>query len=106
MFDSVLNDLGTLYYNSQADNPAKSAMSYYNQIPDMLKGIFNPFIQAGQNAVTPYLNNGQWAGNNLQTQINSLVNNPTGIMNQIGSTFKQSRGYNWQTQQAQQAVNN
>jgi hypothetical protein len=111
-----ISDLFGLYAAMNSDNPADSAMSYYNQIPDMLKGIYSPYMQAGNaavqpflsniSAVNPYLQGGNWAAGNLQNQTNSLVNNPTGVMNAIGSTFKQSPGYNWQTQQAQQAVNN
>lgn len=89
-------------------NPADSAMPYLNQIPGMMQGYMNPFIQNGQSAwgqLNPYMQRGNQAGNMLMGQYGNLVNNPAGVMNQIGSTFQQSPGYGWQTSQALQAAN-
>ena len=87
-------------------NPADAAMGYYNKIPGMLNSIYSPYMKAGMNAVNPYLAGGQFAGSALTDQIGKLLSNPSGFMNQMGSNFKQSPGYAFQTQQAQQAVNN
>jgi hypothetical protein len=106
---NVAEGLGNIFggYNTMnMENPGNSAMPYYNQIPGQLNSIYSPWINEARTAVNPYLNNGQWAGQNLQGQISSLINNPTSIMNSIGRTFKQSPGYQWQPQQAQNAVNN
>lgn len=75
-------------------NPADSAMPYLNQISGMLPQYFQPWMSAGQQALPQ-----------LQQQYGQLLNNPTGVMNGIGSTFHQSPGYQWQTNQALGAAN-
>jgi hypothetical protein len=87
-------------------NPANAANQYFNQIPGQLGGIYNPWTNNGINALNPYLQGGQQAGQQLQGQIGNLLNNPTGMMNQWGSTYQSSPGYNWQVGQATDAANN
>lgn len=88
-------------------NPANSAMPYFNQIPGQLQNIYSPWMSSSvMNSVNPYLQNGQSAGNTLNGQYGSLVNNPTGMFNAWGSTYHASPGYNWQVGQATQAANN
>lgn len=78
-----------------SDNPADAGMDYLNQIPKTLKPYYQPYINAGQGAM------GQ-----LQGQYGNLVNDPTAMMNQIGSHYQQSPGYQFQVGQAQGAANN
>lgn len=75
-------------------NPANSAMPYLNQIAGMLPQYFQPWINAGQQALPQ-----------LQQQYGQLLNNPGGVMNNIGAGFHQSPGYQFQTQQALNAAN-
>jgi hypothetical protein len=76
-------------------NPANGAQGYLNQIPGMMQGYYNPYIQAGQQALPQ-----------LQQQFGMLTNNPGAVMNKIGSGFQQSPGYNWQVKQSMNAANN
>lgn len=96
------------YGMSQYQNPADTAMPYMNQIPGELQQYFNPYIQAGNNAL-PVLQGqygsllGQLPG--LQSQYGMLMNNPGAVMNKIGQGFQQSPGYQFQVNQALGAAN-
>lgn len=83
--------LGSMF----AQNPANSAMQYYNQIPGQLNNAFGPYMQ-----------NGQWAGNQLQGQIGNLLKNPTGFVNNMYGAYQGSPAYNWNVQQATLGANN
>jgi hypothetical protein len=76
-------------------NPANNAMQYYNQIPSILNATYSPYMAQGQNA-----------GNQLQGQIGNLLNNPGGFINSIGQGFQGSPQYAWQVQQATLGANN
>lgn len=84
--------LGDLFGGYQ--NPANAAMPYLNNIQQQLPGYFQPYMQAGQNALGP-----------LQQQYSSLMSNPAGMMNQIGAGYHQSPGYQFQLQQGENASN-
>lgn len=84
--------IGSLFGTS---NPSNAAMPYLNQAQSQMGQYYNPYIQAGQQSL------GQ-----SQQQYGNLVNNPTGMMNQIGSQYHQSPGYQWQLDQGEQATNN
>lgn len=86
--------LGSLMMGGQ-DNPYDSASGYYNQIPGMLKGYFNPYIQQGQRA-----------GGQLEGQFGQLVNDPNAVMGRIGGGYQQSPGFQWQLGQGMSAANN
>lgn len=121
------SDLGgifsSLFGMSNYQNPANAAQPYLNQIPGMLQQYFNPYIQAGQNAMgqlqgqygnltsnpTGVLNqiSGNWQTPvGVSNQIQSNWQQPTNTMNQIGSTYQSSPGYNFNVQQATSAANN
>src|ERR1700741_4030115 len=70
-------------------NPADSANDYFNQIPDMLKKYMSPYIDAGNKM-----------GGLLQGQYGNLLNNPGGMLNQIGQNYHQSPGFQFALQQA------
>jgi hypothetical protein len=76
------------------DNPADNAMDYLNQAPDVLKKYLDPYINAGQRALP-----------GLEGQYGQLMNNPGGRMNQIGSQYQQSPGFQFALQQALQGAN-
>lgn len=79
---------------SQYQNPADSGMPYLNQISQQLPSYFQPYMNAGANALPQ-----------LQQQYGQLLNNPGAVMNKIGAGFQQSPGYQFQTQQALGAAN-
>lgn len=77
------------------NNSYDDASKYFNQVPGTISPYFQPYINAGQQALPQ-----------LQQQYGNLINDPTGLMNQIGSGYQQSPGYQFQTQQGMNAVNN
>jgi hypothetical protein len=89
--NSILDPAGLF---STPPNPADAAMPYFNQIPGAISPYLNPYIDAGRMALPTLMN-----------QYGNLLNNPTGVMNSIGSTFQQSPGYQFQTNQALGAAN-
>lgn len=89
-------------------NPADSAMQYYNQIPGMMGNIYQPYMNNANTAfgnLNQYMNNGVNAGHTLSQQLNMMATNPSAVMNQMGSSFHQSPGYQWNVNQALSAAN-
>ncbi len=84
--------LGALLSNWQ--NPSNSANNYLSQIPGAMSPYYQPYINAGQSAL-----------GNLQGVYGNITNNPGGFLNQIGSNFQQSPGFNFALQQALKAAN-
>jgi hypothetical protein len=102
-FGSIENSWGANGINGMLDpggifqpppNPANGAFPYFNQAISQLPGYFQPYINAGN-----------WALPQLQNQYSQLTNNPGAVMNKMGADFKQSPGYQFQTQQALDAAN-
>lgn len=102
-WDSIKNSLGFGGIDNFFDpgglfqpppNPADNAMPYLDQIAGMLPQYFQPWINAGQQALPT-----------LQQQYEQLLNNPGAMVNNIGADFQQSPGYQFQTQQALNAAN-
>jgi hypothetical protein len=90
------SDIGNILYNmfGSYTNPSDAASKYLNQIG----GTISPYYQ-------PYINAGMGAMGDLQSQYKNLLSNPTAIMNQIGSTFKASPGYQYNVNKATQGAN-
>lgn len=74
-------------------NPADSAMPYYNRIPGEMHKYFDP-----------YINRGNKAGNMLEGQYGSLLNDPGGMLNKMGGSYQQSPGFKFALQQALQGA--
>lgn len=89
---SILGGIGEAL--SPWSNPSDAASPYLNQIPGTISPYYNP-----------YINNGTSAGNTLNGQYGNLLNNPGGMVNQIGSNYHQSPGFQFALQQALQAGN-
>jgi len=83
-----------IFNMSQYKNPSDSGMPYLNQAAQMLPGYFQPWIDAGKNALPQ-----------LQQQYGNLINNPGGMLNKMGQGFQQSPGFKFQTDQALGAAN-
>lgn len=73
-------------------NPSDAAMPYLNQIPGQVGQYLNPYISAGASALP-----------NLQQQYGALMN--PNFINQMGQSFQQSPGYQFQVNQATGAAN-
>ncbi len=84
----------TAFGMNSFQNPADSAMPYLNGIQGQMQPYFQPYMDAGKSALPT-----------LQGQYNQLMNNPTAVMNGIGSTYQQSPGYQFQVNQAQNSAN-
>jgi len=77
------------------DDPSKDAMGYLDQIPDMIKPYYQPYMDAGNKALPT-----------LQQQYEMLINDPTAMMTQIGQGYTASPGYQYNVNQATNAANN
>lgn len=76
-------------------DPMKSANKYFEQAPGQLHPYYDPYVNAGQQALP-----------SLQNQFQSLMNDPTALMTSIGTQFKPSPGYQFNYDQSMQAANN
>jgi hypothetical protein len=83
-------------------NPADSSAPYLDKAYNNWEQLFgnaqqymNPYIQAGQRAMPT-----------LENQFNSLINDPTKLMEMIGSKFQASPGYQYNVDQATNAAKN
>lgn len=85
--------LGGLF-GGQKD-PSDAAMKYYQQIPGAISPYYQPYINAGKNAM------GQ-----LMPQYGQLTNDPSGMLAKLGTGYQQSPGYQFQMQQALGAAQN
>lgn len=75
-------------------NPADAAMPYIEQIPGKTKQYYEPFYEAGKNALPL-----------LQDQYTNLLNNPGDKLNNIGTNYSQSPGLKFAIEQAMQGAN-
>jgi hypothetical protein len=76
-------------------NPADAASPYYSQIPGATSPYFDPYINAGKNAIP-----------GLEGQYKGLMGDPGGMMNKFGESYKESPGMKFAIQQALQASGN
>lgn len=77
------------------DNPYDKSMSTVNNIPNTIKPYYEPSINAGNRALP-----------NLESNYGALTNNPGQRMNQIGSDFHQSPGFQFALKQALGGIGN
>ena len=77
-------------------NPYQSQPPSYptREISDILRGHLEPYSNIGQRS---------FAG--LENQYGNLINDPTGFMSRIGSTYEPSKGYRFSTDEAIRASN-
>lgn len=83
--------LAGLFGNTQ--DPAGAANQYLNQIPGQVNPYFQPYSQAGQQAL-----------GTLQGQYSNLLSDPGGMLNKIGAGYHQSPGFQFALQQALQGA--
>lgn len=76
------------------NNPAEGGMGYLGQIPDAISPYYQPYINAGKNALPQ-----------LQSEYGNLISNPGGKLNEMGAGFHESPGFKFALQQALQGAN-
>ena len=87
-------DPANIFGTVRAPNPADAGMGYLDQIAPTISPYYQPYIDAGQQAL-----------GGLMGEYGSLMNDPAARMNQIGSSFQQSPGYGFQYNQGMNAAN-
>jgi hypothetical protein len=76
------------------NNPANAAMPYLQQIPGTITPYYQPYVDAGSQALSQ-----------LMSQYQTLLTNPSQVMNMLGSSYQQSPGYQYQMTAGQNAEN-
>lgn len=76
-------------------NPATQANKYLDQIPGQVSPYYQPYQQAGNEAL-----------GNVQNEYGKLTNNPGEFYNQLASGYQESPGYKFQLNRALGAGNN
>jgi len=90
--------IGSLFsglMGANAKNPADAGMPYEQDALNSLPGYYKPYMDAGQSQISP-----------LEKQYSQLMNNPAGMMNQIGASYHQSPGFQFALHQAMNSANN
>lgn len=90
---SLLSLLG-LGGGGDYNNPADAAMPYLDQVKGAMSPYYNPYINAGKQAMGV-----------LQGEYGKLLGDPGGMVNKIGSSFHESPGFGFATTQATNAAN-
>jgi hypothetical protein len=83
------------YLTGQGGDPAGAARGYYEQIPGMAQGYFNPFIQRGERA-----------GGILEGQFGQMAQDPSAFIAKIMEGYTQSPGYQRQQEEMLKAAGN
>lgn len=86
LFDNFKESPLNPFYPWQREDPKSEANKYLNQIPDVEKSYYNPFIQGGQQA-----------GNVLSGAYGNMLNDPTEFINNILAKYKESPGAQYQS---------
>lgn len=86
----MFSGMGSAFFN----NPADAAMPYYQQAQSQLPQYYMPWMQGGMNAM-----------NQLSPLLSQMTQNPGGMVNQIGSNYQQSPGFQFALNQALKASN-
>lgn len=84
--------IGSLF--GKKHDPFAAQQEYSEQIPGMLEGVYQPYMQRGQ----------RLAGT-LEEQFQKMMGDPSGQLAQFGEGFQQDPGYKFQVQQATEAAN-
>lgn len=90
-------------------NPYKGASKLMGQIPGATKPYYQPYMNAGANALNQM--NDQYSHllanrSPLQDQYSQLMNDPSAMYNKIAGGYQQSPGFEWEMGQGMNAANN
>ena len=85
---------GTMGNPMEAANPYMSqANNYLGQTPNYVHQYLDPYVQAGQGAM-----------GNLQSQYQNLMNDPNSMLAKMGAGYKESPGYQRNVEEATRAA--
>lgn len=91
-------------------DPSQDAENTLNQIPGTITPYYQPYINAGNQALgalgTQYSNLIGNNYNNLQSALTQMLTNPASIVSQMGAGYQESPGYQWEMSQGLDAANN
>lgn len=76
-------------------NPASAAQPYMDKIPGIVTPYYQPYVDAGQSSLSTLIG-----------QYNTLLNNPGQVINNAGSGYQESPGYQYEYNSAMNAQNN
>lgn len=82
-------------FDSFFSDPAKAAQPYYNQVAPTITPYYQPYVNAGNQALPQ-----------LQSQYQQLMSDPSAIINRLGAGYKPSEGYQFQLGEGEKAINN
>jgi hypothetical protein len=82
-------------YDAMFPSPANAANSYFQQIPSTITPYYQPYVNAGNQALPQ-----------LQNEYNTMMYDPNQIISRIGSGYQESPGYQWSYDEAMKAANN
>lgn len=77
------------------ENPFDDASEYYNQIPGMMKGYSEPYIDAGKKMMP-----------DLTKTYSDLMNDPGSLISRIGGGYQKSPGFDFERNEGLQGINN
>jgi len=87
--------LGSLIGSSGQKNPSDAAMPYLNQIPDISKQYYQPFIDRSNSAY-----------NNLNPQYLNMMHNPSNFLDNLISNYEPSRSYQLRKDEMERSAGN
>jgi hypothetical protein len=96
-------------FGSGGSDPAKAADKYLSQIPGTITPYYQPYTQAGGQALGQYgAESNALAGMrpDLMQALTQLLQNPGNVYNQLGQGYQQSPGYEFNKNQNMQAITN
>ena len=79
--------------NSLFPDPSKNAMESLDKIPGTIKPYYDPYVNAGKNAIPGF-----------QDMMKQLMENPQEFLSKMGQSYKPSPGYEWNKGQAEQSI--
>lgn len=87
--------IASLFGNNKKNNPANAANDYLNQIPGQTGKYYQPYQDAGREAL-----------GHLTNQYGQMSSDPNAVYNQLAGGYKESPGFQHQLQQALGASGN
>src|SRR5258708_3921475 len=88
-----MKSIGNMF--NPGPNPYENAEQYFNKIPGTMKPYFEPYINAGRDAM-----------GKTQGQYDQLMNDPSAMYNKFAKGYTQSPGYQWNLNQGMNAATN
>lgn len=81
--------------NKLFPDPSKGAQKYLDQVPGVMKPYYDPWINAGREALPK-----------LQGEYGEMMSDPGAIIARLAAGYKESPGYQYKLGQGEQAITN